>query len=336
MGTRRALSRALRCSVTILKLINMSLGGALLFVAAGVLEAAPKPRPRPNVSACGDSLGYQVLLDRRGFSPGEIDGRRGANLQRALAAFQKANNLPDSGQVNCETWKALSAESAPVMTDYKITEADAKGPFVNPLPRDLIEQSQLPALSYQSITEALAERFHASPALLTRLNPGKRFAPGTSITVPAVTPFVDGAKPAGAAPLEGLTIEVSREGTLRAVRPDGRVEFFAPVTSGSEHDPLPPGQWKVTAVSWRPTFHYNPALFWDANPEHSKAAIKPGPNNPVGVVWIDLNLEHYGLHGTPEPSHVGHTQSHGCVRLTNWDAARVAGMVKVGTPVIFQ
>ena len=131
----------------------------------------------------------------------------------------------------------------------RITEADANGPFINPLPRDLIEQAQLPALSYQSIVEALAERFHASAALLTRLNRGVAFAPGSSITVPAVTPSVDGAKPADAVPVEGLKIEVSREGTPRAVRGDGGFESFAPVTSGSAHDPLPSGAWKVTAVS---------------------------------------------------------------------------------------
>ena len=321
--------------MTVPKLNIILLTAILIFVTAGAPDAAPRRRPRPNPS-CGNPLAYQVLLDRRGFSPGEIDGRPGANLQRALAAFQKASNLPDSGTINCATWKALSSEGAAATTDYTITEADAKGPFTNPMPRDLIEQAQLPALSYQTIVEALAERFHASPTLLTRLNKGRRFAPGASITVPAVTPFVDGAKPAGAPPVEGLRIEVSQKGTLRAVRADGSVEFFAPVTSGSEHDPLPSGQWKVTGVSWRPTFNYNPALFWDADPDHSKAAIKPGPNNPVGVVWIDLDLDHYGIHGTPEPGHVGHTQSHGCVRLTNWDAARVAGMVKIGTPVIFE
>jgi lipoprotein-anchoring transpeptidase ErfK/SrfK len=112
--------------------------------------------------------------------------------------------------------------------------------------------------------------------------------------------------------------------------------FFAPVSSGSIHDPLPPGHWTIAGVGWHPVFHYNPDLFWDAKPKDEKATIKPGPNNPVGVVWIALNLEHYGIHGTPEPSHIGHTESHGCVRLTNWDAARVAALVKPGTPVVFQ
>ena len=111
---------------------------------------------------------------------------------------------------------------------------------------------------------------------------------------------------------------------------------MAPVTSGSSHDPLPLGNWKVRSVSWMPEFHYNPELFWDAKATDTKATIKPGPNNPVGVVWIDINVEHYGLHGTPEPSRIGYTQSHGCVRLTNWDAARVAAFVGANTPVIFK
>ena len=109
----------------------------------------------------------------------------------------------------------------------------------------------------------------------------------------------------------------------------------APVTSGSEHDPLPIGNWKVAAVQRNPKFHYNPDLFWDANPAHSKATLPPGPNSPVGVLWIGLDKEHYGIHGTAEPSTIGHTTSHGCVRLTNWDAVRLAGLVKPGTPVIF-
>ncbi|MGE5813093.1 MAG: L,D-transpeptidase, partial [Acidobacteriota bacterium] len=134
-----------------------------------------------------------------------------------------------------------------------------------------------------------------------------------------------------------LTIRVTRSSSsLRAEAADGRVVFYAPVTTGSEHDPLPIGQWKVTAVLWTPEFHYNPDLFWDADPAHAKAILPAGPNSPVGVVWIDLDKEHYGLHGTPEPSLVGKAASHGCVRLTNWDAARLAEMVHPGTAVVFE
>ena len=135
----------------------------------------------------------------------------------------------------------------------------------------------------------------------------------------------------------GLRVLVSKATrSLEVVDADDNILFHAPVTIGSEHDPLPIGTWKVTGVSLNPAFHYNPALFWDAEPSHAKATIAPGPNNPVGSVWIDLTKTHYGLHGTPEPSAVGHTQSHGCVRLTNWDAVRVADLVAAGTEVIFQ
>ena len=134
-----------------------------------------------------------------------------------------------------------------------------------------------------------------------------------------------------------MSLVVSRDDSgLRAVGADQKVILFAPVTTGSEYDPLPIGDWTVKGAQWNPPFHYNPKLFWDAKPDHTKATIKPGPNNPVGVVWIALNLEHYGLHGTPEPGTVGHTESHGCVRMTNWDAARVAALVKPGTAVQFR
>jgi lipoprotein-anchoring transpeptidase ErfK/SrfK len=115
----------------------------------------------------------------------------------------------------------------------------------------------------------------------------------------------------------------------------GQVLMYAPVTTGSEHDPLPVGEWKVNGVQFQPKFRYNPELFWDADPTHTKAMLPPGPNNPVGLVWIDISKEHYGLHGTPEPSTIGRTESHGCVRLTNWDALKLAGLVKPGTRVIF-
>jgi lipoprotein-anchoring transpeptidase ErfK/SrfK len=322
-----------------------ALGAALLLHAdlhaqtrkktAPARKATPKTAPAPKLE-CGDLVGFQVLLDRAGFSPGQIDGKTGLNFTHALAALQSAKKLQSNGQPGCDTWKALGGDSAEAtVTTYTLTDTDVKGPF-DKIPK-LAEQSKLDALGYQSVTEEIAERFHTSPALLAELNHGTPMTAGSTIKVPAVTPFDPGLKPVREEAAADVTIDVSKaESTLRATRADGTLVFFAPVSSGSIHDPLPLGAWKVTGVAWHPVFHYNPKLFWDAKPKDEKSTIKPGPNNPVGVVWIALNLEHYGLHGTPEPGNIGHTESHGCVRLTNWDAARLAALVKPGTAVNFK
>jgi lipoprotein-anchoring transpeptidase ErfK/SrfK len=192
-------------------------------------------------------------------------------------------------------------------------------------------QAVLPALGFRNVVEALAEKLHSSPALLQRLNPGATFSAGEEISVPNVD--LEAAQPAD----QPAAIRISKsDSALRLEASDGTVLFYAPVTTGSEHDPLPLGSWKVVEILWNPKFHYNPDLFWDADPSHAKAVIAAGPNNPVGVVWIDLNKKHYGLHGTPEPASVGKSSSHGCVRLTNWDAARVAALVRPGMPVVFE
>ncbi len=316
----------------------------VLFLALLLAPQATPDRPaRPVDTATRDVIAAQVALDRAGFSSGPIDGQNGANTKKAMAAYR--------------TREGRDIEPAPEpLIEYRISDADVAGPFASAIPKDLVEQAKLPALGYSSVEEALAERFHTTPAVLRRLNSSATFVAGEAIVVPnvepmqlpaaAATPTSTGrnASPpdktvgtAGRSDRPAVVVSVSKSAsTLSVADESGRIVFFAPVTTGSENDPLPIGEWKVNGTQFNPSFRYNPELFWDADPSHSKATIPPGPNGPVGLAWIDISKEHYGLHGTPEPGTIGRTTSHGCVRLTNWDVLRLASLVGPGTRVVFK
>jgi lipoprotein-anchoring transpeptidase ErfK/SrfK len=266
----------------------------------------------------------QILLGRAHFSCGEIDGTFGSNFQKALTVFQGERKLPVTGALDAATWGAINMDTAPALIDYTITPEDLKGPF-EPIPADVKEQAKLAYLGYASPLEELGEKFHSSPELLRALNRRANFEQaGQQLTVPNVLVMP--------LPKAGSIIVSRGESSVRAYDSSGSLLAFYAATIGSEHDLLPVGDWKINGVAHHPKFHYNPKLFWDAKDSADKETLAPGPNNPVGLVWIDLSKEHYGIHGTPEPGKVGHATSHGCIRLTNWDALELAAMVRPGTP----
>jgi lipoprotein-anchoring transpeptidase ErfK/SrfK len=296
---------------------------------AAEINDANQPAPLLPHTANSAVARAGILLGRAHFSCGQIDGHYGSNLLKAVRAWQAAHGQPATGIIDDATWAGLNADKAPALISYTISPDDVTGPFVPSIPRDLMEQAQLPALGYRSPLEALAEKFHCSPELLTALNPGRAFDEAAEqIAVPNVIVPVPG---------KAASVIVSRgDSSVRAYDADGKLLAYYVATIGSRHDPLPIGNWTIGAIQKDPAFHYNAALFWDAHNPQERALIKPGPNNPVGVVWMDLSKDHYGIHGTPEPSQVGHTASHGCIRLTNWDAMELASMVKPGTPALLQ
>ncbi len=284
----------------------------------------------------------QVFLNRANFSPGSIDGKPdGTRTRGALRAFQQANDLEVTGEINDKTMEALKTAAAVVsaFTDHTLTESDVAGPFGDDVAGDWKKMAQKEHLAYTSAEEKVAEKFHVSQGYLKELNPGKSISAGTSIRVPNVEPFETPAKGSSgdvSGPKNGQRIEVSAsDKSLRVLGEDGQVLYYAPITPGSPATPLPDGSLKITGIAKNPDYKHVPGRIRGSDLEE-EATIAPGPNSPVGVVWINLEKDGYGLHGTSDPDKIGYSESHGCVRMTNWDAMRVAGKVKYGMTVDFK
>ncbi|MEI3855541.1 MULTISPECIES: L,D-transpeptidase family protein [unclassified Ensifer] len=321
---------------------NMTLSAALLmlFPAAMALAQPLQPDAINNASIAPSSLEpktgaadepdpaivrLQVLLDRTGASPGVIDGYDGENVRKAIAAFETMQGLPADGKLDPDVIERLS-DQTPTVQPYVISEDDTKG-LVATIPKDYSEQAKMDHLGYSSVAEKLAERFHMDIDLLKALNAASMFSVGDTVSV-----MVPGA------PRQGTVkrIEVHRRsGQVVAFAGDGTLIAAYPATIGSRETPSPSGTHKVKGVARMPPYVYNPKINFQQGDNRKKLTLPGGPNSPVGSVWIDVSKPTYGIHGTPEPSMIDKSGSHGCVRLTNWDAEELAGMVKPGVIVEF-
>jgi lipoprotein-anchoring transpeptidase ErfK/SrfK len=288
----------------------------------------------------------EVLLDRVRISPGGIDGLDGDNFRNALRAFEEVSGLPATGKLDEATWNALAPKDmGRVLKTYKISGPDIAEPFTKAIPARLEDMARLPGLSYTGLPAELAERFHMAQSLLRTLNPHADFAKSGQDIVVADVPelglrsgrhAVEAVPPADKSGPIAATIVVDKpKGSVRAYDPDGKFLAFYPATMGSAEKPAPSGQFQSKGVDWNPEYHYDPKFAWKGVSTKRKLTVQPGPNNPVGLVWIDLTAPSYGIHGTPAPDAIGKTQSHGCIRLTNWDAVDLAAMVRPGAVVRF-
>ncbi len=294
----------------------------------------------------------QVLLSTQGFSTGVIDGKAGMVFDKAVKGFQQARGLDESGKLDGATRAALIQANRPSMVTVRLTADDISGDYIYPFPKKPELQAKLPAMKYRNMLEEVAERYHTTPRTIVALNgPTALIGVGQTLRLPNVLPTardyggslkdehkalfaklnIDSNQPAG----DHIVVDKS-EGLLKVMDKTNRLVAQFPVTMGSSKDPLPLGWWRATTYAYLPPFHYQPDLFWDVADTKEEQKLPPGPNGPVGVAWLDLTKEHYGIHGTPEPSTIGRAESHGCIRMTNWDVLRLAQMLRPGFKALFQ
>jgi lipoprotein-anchoring transpeptidase ErfK/SrfK len=275
------------------------------------------------------TLKLQILLDQAGMSPGIIDGINGRNVAKAVAGVETLMGVPVDGVLDAAVWQRLPRDT-PVLVEYEITPEDVAGPFLSSVPTDFSEMAKLDALSYTGPLEMFGERFHMDVVLLSKLNPGADFSrAGTTVVVAGASGY------AVKIPVASLIAD-KVNAQLRGYNAEGKLVVTYPATIGSDELPSPSGTHSVNAIATEAAYYYNPDRNFRQGDNKDKLKLPPGPNNPIGTTWIDLTEPTYGIHGTPEPSKIDKTRSHGCIRLTNWDVEELAGLVKKGVPVEFR
>jgi len=356
---------------------NLILAATSLATVSGFAVAQNASAPMPATSAKaepqwvppgtagspidGTLFHAQVLMSAHGFSPGVIDGKKGESFRLALGSFQEARGLPESGELDPATRRALIEVDRPSTVMVRLGPDDVGGRFVQPFPGEPEEQAELPFLGYRNMLEKLAERYHTTPRTIVALNgPDKLIGLDQTLRLPNVVPAARdyaGTPGNGGTVMRLLNVDPNQpqgdyvvvdksDGVLKVYRggvpsegsdEEGDAELVAafPVTMGSKQYPLPIGRWKATTYAFLPPFHYQPALLVKPKSDRD-LKLPPGPNGPVGVAWLDLTKEHYGIHGTNEPQTIGRAESSGCIRMANWDVMRLARMMKPGFTAIFQ
>lgn len=342
--------------------LHLIFASSLLLAVAG--HAAPSAKKNPQQTEQNTRL--QIFLDTANFGPGKIDGQQGEFTKKALALYRLAKDLPaPSAPANpkapIDTTGLDLSGIEPVFITYTITAEDLAN--VGELPSGPVAQAKVKRLPYANVAEGVAEKFHCDLQFFKELNPKKteKLKAGDQVRVPNVKPFEMGEvkslqpgseakavianelgedkdatteSPAAKGGEEAkLSLHVGVKDEMLEVLADSKVVAAFPVTVGSQQTASPIGNWTVKAVAKMPNFRYDLAMLKKGERSSNFHLLPPGPNNPVGVIWIALNKKGIGIHGTNDPDSIGRNASHGCIRLANWDIMKLAGMVKPGVPV---
>jgi lipoprotein-anchoring transpeptidase ErfK/SrfK len=298
-------------------------------------SAGPSTQPLPDQDTV---CRLQIYLDEHSFGPGKIDGRWGEFIGKALQRFQSAHDQQPSGQIDAALQQDLEKIS-PVYTTYTLTEGDLH--WIGKVPSTPAGMAKLKKIWYGSALDFVAERYHADPEFIRKLNPGRNLndlKKGSTVQVPNVQPFeIETIRPVPDLPpkpeFTQRVVRVDTKGHMLDLVDANRIIASFPITPGSKSLPAPIGTWKVVKVTTMPIFRWDEAMLKHGHRSADFYTIPPGPRNPVGIVWIGLNKKGIGIHGTDSPDTIGRSASHGCIRLANWDAARVVNQVTVGMRV---